>query len=62
MVFSMWRGTLDLIQSSIDGEGLRFLRVDGGITRQRRVKIFDEFRDDPEIKVLLLTISCGAEG
>lgn len=39
-----------------------FVRVDGRISSKKRGIAFDQFRDDPSIKVLLLSISCGAEG
>ena len=61
-MFSSWRQSLDLIQSSLDKEKIGVVRVDGTVSRQRRAKIFEKFSHDAELKVLLLTISCGAEG
>ena len=62
VVFSFWRSTLDLVQSSLHKEGIRLVRVDGTIARERRSRLFDEFRNDTGLNVLLLSFSCGSEG
>ncbi|KAK2755706.1 alpha-1,6-mannosyltransferase [Arachnomyces sp. PD_36] len=60
IVFSSWTSTLDVVQSSLQLHGIQFARVDG--KARQRGKILDSFRSDPRVRVLLLTIQCGAEG
>lgn len=62
VVFSSWTTTLDLVQSMLEQAPVPFVRVDGRVSSKKRGIAFDQFRDDPSIKVLLLSISCGAEG
>ncbi|KAH7236497.1 SNF2 family N-terminal domain-containing protein [Fusarium tricinctum] len=62
VVFSSWRTTLNVIQASLDHESIPCLRFDGTVTQKERHSVIERFRNDPQIRVLLLTLTCGAVG
>ncbi|KAI0867563.1 SNF2 family N-terminal domain-containing protein [Hypoxylon argillaceum] len=62
VVFSTWRLTLDLITRGLDAEGIRSIRFDGKVPQKDRQSVLKSFSSDPSIRVMLLTLSCGAVG
>ncbi|KAK2802066.1 alpha-1,6-mannosyltransferase [Onygenales sp. PD_10] len=62
VVFSSWTTTLDAVQSALESQNIRFVRVDGKVPARQRDQIFSTFQSDPTIAVLLLSLKCGAEG
>ncbi|KAK1479163.1 WD domain-containing protein [Colletotrichum tamarilloi] len=62
VVFSTWTMTLDIIEVGLKQAGISVLRYDGKVPQRERQKVIDRFRDDPSLRVLLLTLSCGAVG
>lgn len=62
VVFSSWRTTLNVIQASLDHESIPCLRFDGTVMQKERHSVIERFRNDPQIRVLLLTLTCGAVG
>ncbi|TPX07805.1 uncharacterized protein E0L32_010492 [Thyridium curvatum] len=62
VVFSTWRMTLDMIELGLNRASIKCLRFDGKVPQKERQAVIDQFRSDPEVKVLLLTLSCGAVG
>ncbi|KAL6900038.1 hypothetical protein GGI43DRAFT_406165 [Trichoderma evansii] len=62
IVFSTWRLTLDVIEAGFDQASLRSIRFDGRVPQKERQSVVDKFKKDPNIRVMLLTLSCGAVG
>ncbi|KAF6812281.1 DNA repair protein rad5 [Colletotrichum musicola] len=62
VVFSMWRSTLDLVQTGLQRCGISSLRYDGGVGIADRHEAVTRFQEDPSLRVLVLTLSCGAVG
>ncbi|KAI8950617.1 SNF2 family N-terminal domain-containing protein [Xylaria longipes] len=62
IVFSTWRMTLDVVEQGLKQAGIGYLRFDGKVLQKYRKGIIDGFRRDPAVKVLLLTLTCGAVG
>ncbi|KAL8392520.1 hypothetical protein RB595_002638 [Gaeumannomyces hyphopodioides] len=62
VVFSSWTMTLDLIQAGLERDGIRYERFDGKVAQRHRDGVIKRFRKDSGVKVLLLTLSCGAAG
>ncbi|TGJ82686.1 hypothetical protein E0Z10_g6083 [Xylaria hypoxylon] len=62
VVFSTWRMTLDVVEQGLKQTGINHLRFDGKVPQKERKGIIDRFRKDPAVKVLLLTLTCGAVG
>ncbi|KAK2038227.1 hypothetical protein LZ31DRAFT_130780 [Colletotrichum somersetense] len=62
VVFSTWTMTLDVVKVGLDKAGISVLRYDGKVPQKERQRVVDRFRNEPSIRVLLLTLSCGAVG
>ncbi|KAK2031758.1 hypothetical protein LX32DRAFT_613158 [Colletotrichum zoysiae] len=62
VVFSTWTMTLDVVKVGLDQAGISVLRYDGKVPQKERQRVVDRFRNEPSIRVLLLTLSCGAVG
>ncbi|KAI3340580.1 SNF2 family N-terminal domain-containing protein [Ustulina deusta] len=62
VVFSTWRTTLDVVEQGLEKARIKHLRFDGKVPQKERKGIIDRFRKDPAVKVLLLTLTCGAVG
>ncbi|KAI0871044.1 hypothetical protein GGS24DRAFT_510180 [Hypoxylon argillaceum] len=62
VVFSTWRLTLDLVKAGLDQSSIESIRFDGKVPQNERGPVVDRFRTDPKIRVMLLTLSCGAVG
>ncbi|KAK3324554.1 SNF2 family N-terminal domain-containing protein [Cercophora scortea] len=62
VVFSSWRKTLDLTLHGLEQEGIQCVRFDGTVPQKERQGVVEQFRKDPNIRVMLLTLSCGAVG
>ena len=61
-MFSTWRLTLDIVESGLDRASLRSIRFDGKVPQKKRQSVIEKFKTDPDIPVMLLTLSCGAVG
>ncbi|KAI6084099.1 SNF2 family N-terminal domain-containing protein [Hypoxylon rubiginosum] len=62
IVFSTWRLTLDIVQSGLEQASIPCIRFDGKVAQKDRGAVVDRFRADPSVRVMLLTLSCGAVG
>ncbi|KAL7916577.1 SNF2 family N-terminal domain-containing protein [Trichoderma velutinum] len=62
VVFSTWRLTLDVIEAGLDQGSLSSIRFDGKVPQKDRQSVIEKFKTDPNLRVMLLTLSCGAVG
>ncbi|KAI0123677.1 SNF2 family N-terminal domain-containing protein [Xylariales sp. AK1849] len=62
IIFSFWKSSLDLIETIFLREGVKFRRVDGSLHTSQRVQRLLDFRQDPSIRVLLMTLGTEAAG
>ncbi|KAL9116700.1 MAG: hypothetical protein Q9187_006773, partial [Circinaria calcarea] len=62
VVFSYWTFTLDLVQSILKSENITYTRLDGQISAGKRAEAVRGFQEDPDIQVVLVSISCGGVG
>ncbi|KAL6830835.1 SNF2 family N-terminal domain-containing protein [Trichoderma sp. SZMC 28015] len=62
VVFSSWRTTLEIIEVGLKHACIPCLRFDGKVAQKDRHAVIERFRKDPTIRVLLVTLSCGAVG
>lgn len=62
VVFSSWTKTFDIIQPQLCKKAIRCVRLDGSLSASGRANVLRVFRNEPGIKVLLATISCGGIG
>ncbi|PMD50139.1 uncharacterized protein K444DRAFT_546687 [Hyaloscypha bicolor E] len=62
LVFSSWRMTLEVVEAGLKQANIQYLRFDGKVPQKNRQAIIERFRKDPLIRVMILTLSCGAVG
>lgn len=62
VVFSGWTSHLDLIQIALEENSIRHVRLDGKMSRTQRATSLQVFRDDPEVPVILISITAGGLG
>lgn len=65
LVFAQMQATLDLVENDLLKPcmpSVTYLRLDGSVEASRRLKIVQQFNDDPTIDLLLLTTHVGGLG
>jgi len=62
VVFSGWTSHLDLLQIALTDNQIPFVRLDGSMTRPARAAALKSFDLDPEICVILVSITAGGLG
>ncbi|TDZ65081.1 DNA repair protein RAD5A [Colletotrichum trifolii] len=62
VVFSTWTSHLDLIQLALDNCGIKYVRLDGSMSRVARTHAMDNFREDDSVHVILVSITAGGLG
>ncbi|KAJ4203090.1 hypothetical protein NW759_015198 [Fusarium solani] len=62
IVFSTWRLTLDMVEAGLEKALISCVRFDGKVPQNERQEIVERFRTNPSVRVMLLTLSCGAAG
>ncbi|CAM1502220.1 Fc.00g042040.m01.CDS01 [Cosmosporella sp. VM-42] len=50
----------DVVEAGLRQAQIPFLRFDGKVPQKDRQNVIEEFRREPSIKVMILTLSCGA--
>lgn len=60
LVFSQWTSLLDLVETELQGAGVRFNRLDGS-TRDREA-VVQAFQNDEQMQVMLLSLKAGGTG
>jgi len=54
--------TLDVVEAGLKQALIPCLRFDGKVPQKDRQGVVERFRNDPSVRILLLTLSCGAVG
>ncbi|KAF2994831.1 hypothetical protein E8E13_003014 [Curvularia kusanoi] len=62
VVFSSWTSSLDMVERGLAAVPVASVRIDGSVTPVNRAHAIDQLRSNPNVRVILLTISCGACG
>jgi len=62
VVFSGWTQYLDLIEIALDNAGIKFVRLDGKMSVPQRSRVMEQFKTDPAITVILVSIKAGGQG
>ena len=60
--FSFWTTTLDHVCLALAEVGIAYSRVDGRMTLKERQQSLASFTEDPQIRVLALSLRCGSTG
>jgi SWI/SNF-related matrix-associated actin-dependent regulator 1 of chromatin subfamily A len=53
---------LDVLENVLENMGLKYSRLDGSSKVETRQGLIDEFSDDPDITVFLLSTKAGGSG
>ena len=63
VIFSSFKRGLDLLSKAISIEcpGMEARQLDGATSFLKRQKILEEFRNNPSVRVLMMTYKCGSE-
>ena len=62
IIFSFWTSTLDVVGTALDELQLTYARVDGKMSSKKRQQALDSFMEDSRIRLILISIGCGANG
>ncbi|KAK6956729.1 hypothetical protein Daesc_002009 [Daldinia eschscholtzii] len=62
IVFSQFTSMLDLVEPFFRKEGIKYTRYDGSMKNDAREEALNSLRNDPETRVLLCSLRCGALG
>ena len=60
LVFSQFTSMLSIVKKHLDAKGIRYAYLDGQ-TRNRK-EVVEEFQNDPDIKVFLISLKAGGLG
>jgi SWI/SNF-related matrix-associated actin-dependent regulator of chromatin subfamily A3 len=62
IVFSCWTRSLDLVAHFLSREQIKYARIDGDCTMSQRQKVLDDFDEESDVRILLMTTGTGAVG
>lgn len=62
LIFSQWTRCLDLLGCLMDAMNLRYLRLDGQTTISERQSLIDQYTNETDIPVFLLSTRAGGMG
>lgn len=62
IVFSSWTTHLDLIEIALQAHNHTYVRLDGRMSRDARDKSMQRLREDPSVRVMLVSIGAGGLG
>ncbi|KAI1473089.1 SNF2 family N-terminal domain-containing protein [Daldinia caldariorum] len=62
IVFSQFTSMLDLVEPFFRKEGIKYTRYDGSMKNDAREEALNSLRNNPETRVLLCSLRCGALG
>ncbi|KAF8932902.1 hypothetical protein CPC16_004898 [Podila verticillata] len=62
VVFSQWTSMLDLIEDGLRENNIRFTRLDGTMQRNDRTLAMTNFKENPEVSVILISLKAGGVG
>ncbi|MCR4655656.1 MAG: DEAD/DEAH box helicase [Lachnospiraceae bacterium] len=61
LLFSQFTSMLDIIEERLKAEGLLFHRIDGSVSKERRMDMVDSFAND-DVPVFLISLKAGGTG
>ncbi|EOA39090.1 hypothetical protein CARUB_v10011822mg [Capsella rubella] len=62
IIFSQWTGMLDLVELSLVENSIEFRRLDGTMSLIARDRAVKEFSNDPDVKVMIMSLKAGNLG
>ncbi|KAL0696837.1 hypothetical protein Bca4012_064017 [Brassica carinata] len=62
IIFSQWTSMLDLLEFSLNENTIEFRRLDGTMSLAARDRAVKEFSNDPDVKVMIMSLKAGNLG
>lgn len=62
LAFSQWTKFLDIVQRELDAAGIPYVRFDGDMSKPAREESIQNFRTDPNVRVMLISAQAGGLG
>ncbi|KAI9357016.1 SNF2 family N-terminal domain-containing protein [Zopfochytrium polystomum] len=62
VIFSQWTSVLDLVETPLTEAGFQYHRLDGAMKRVDRASAMEQFKTDPKVTVLLISLKAGGVG
>ena len=62
LLFSQFTSVLSRISHELELQNIKYCYLDGNISSKNRVKLVDEFNDNKEIRVFLISLKAGGTG
>ncbi|KAG6039818.1 hypothetical protein E4U41_002064 [Claviceps citrina] len=62
VIFSQWTSFLNIIQNRLDSSGLKYCRVDGSMTAEKRDRAIRALDFDPETRIMLASLAVCSVG
>ena len=62
LIFSQFTSMLDILDASLTEKGIRHFKLTGNTPSEERFKLVDEFNNNEEIKVFLISLKAGGTG
>lgn len=62
LLFSGYTSMFDIIEPELEKEGIKFFKLTGQTKVSDRIKLVDEFNEDNDIKVFLISLKAGGTG
>ena len=62
LLFSQFTSTLKKISKTLDKESIKYCYLDGSVSSVNRIKLVDEFNNNDEKKVFLISLKAGGTG
>merc|ERR1719310_1134431 len=62
LIFSQFTTMLDILEAYMGWKGFKNVRLDGQVSHEERGRRIEQFNEDPEIKVFLLSARAGGLG
>ena len=61
LLFSQFTSMLDIICGRLSGEGIAYHRIDGGVSKEKRMQMVDSFAND-DVPVFCISLKAGGTG
>lgn len=62
IIFSQFTSMLDLVQTAFALESIKVVRLDGSLSHEKRTQALQAFKDDPSIRIFLISLKSGGVG
>lgn len=62
VIFSQWTSFLNIVQNQLDAAAIRFCRIDGSMSTEKRDRAVDALDNDPDTRVMLASLAVCSVG